>query len=185
MRINNMSLKNMLRQVALKESKKKRHFNQGGTATNQQKAVKNVRLGEPRSHQFREANYMRLVSLIKNKRLRYYLFLSCFTGCYLFSILNSRRSENEVVRIGAAGSITTLIGESSFYFIDAINARSKVLSKNVGFMEMLRDVLKNEGVQGLFKGYSACYYSSIMYGYLYFYIYKGFKGYIKDTDTFR
>jgi Mitochondrial carrier protein len=89
------------------------------------------------------------------------------------------------LRIGAAGSITTLIGESSFYFIDAINARSKILTHNVGFNQMLKDVLKTEGVSGLFKGYSACYYSSIMYGYLYFYIYKGFKGFVKETETFK
>ena len=103
----------------------------------------------------------------------------------MFSIYMAHKSDNEVLRIGAAGSITTLIGESSFYFIDAINARSKVLSRNISFAEMLRDVLKTEGIRGLYKGYSASYYSSIMYGYLYFYIYKGFKGFVKDTDTFR
>jgi hypothetical protein len=128
---------------------------------------------------------MWLVRAIRNKQFRYYLFLGSFTGVYLLSIYMAHKSENEVLRIGAAGSITTLIGESSFYFIDAINARSKVLSRNISFAEMLKDVLKSEGVRGLYKGYSASYYSSIMYGYLYFYIYKGFKGYVKDTDTFR
>jgi hypothetical protein len=126
-----------------------------------------------------------MVSALRNKTLRYYFFLSCFTGGYLYSIYRAHKSDNEVLRIGAAGSITTLIGESSFYFIDAINARSKVLPHNVGFKEMFNDVIKTEGVAGLFKGYSACYYSSILYGYLYFYIYKGFKYHVKETEAFK
>lgn len=127
----------------------------------------------------------KVVSSIKNGRLRYRLFLTSFTGIYLYSIYKAHKSENEVLRIGAAGSITTLIGESSFYFIDAINARSKVLTNNVGFGTMLKKVLKNEGVQGLFKGYSACYYSSIFYGYLYFYLYKGIKCHLKESELYQ
>ena len=50
---------------------------------------------------------------------------------------------------------------------------------------MFRKVIKEEGIAGLYKGYTACYYSSILYGYLYFYLYKGFKHYVKDTDAFR
>lgn len=139
----------------------------------------------PRTHKFRETHYEWLVGAIKNKTLRYYLFLASFTGVYIYSIYKAHKSENEVLRIGAAGSLTTLIGESSFYFIDGINARSKILPHNVGLIQMFRDVIKKEGVLGLYKGYSASYYSSILYGYLYFYIYKGFKHYVKDTDTFR
>lgn len=126
-----------------------------------------------------------MVELIKNKKFRYYGFLTSFTGVYLFSMYKAHSSDNEVLRIGAAGSVTTLVGESSFYFIDAISARSKVLKENVGMRDMVREVIKNEGIGGLFKGYSACYYSSILYGYLYFYIYKGLKCHLKDTDTFR
>ena len=100
-----------------------------------------MRRGEPRNHQFKEAYLQWLVRAIKNKKLRYYLFLGCFTGGYMLSIYMAHKSDNEVLRIGAAGSITTLIGESSFYFIDAINARSKVLSRNVSIVEMLKEVL--------------------------------------------
>ena len=46
---------------------------------------------------------------------------------------------------------------------------------------MVRTILKNEGVYGLYKGYSASYYSSILYGYLYFYIYKGLKLQMKES----
>jgi len=77
--------------------------------------------------------------------------------------------------MGAAGSITVLLGESMFYCIDAINMKSKILHENVRFHVMVKNILKNEGIYGLYKGYSASYYSSILYGYLYFYIYKGLK----------
>ena len=83
-----------------------------------------------------------IVSGIKNKRLRYNLFVASFTGIYMYSIYRAHSSENEVLRIGAAGSLTTLIGESSFYFIDAINARSKMLTNNVSFTYMMKNVLK-------------------------------------------
>jgi len=139
----------------------------------------------PRSHKFNDPLFHTIVSGIKNKRFRYNLFLTSFTGIYMYSIYKAHKSENEVLRIGAAGSITTLIGESSFYFIDAINARSKILTTNVSFTSMLRSVLKTEGVSGLFKGYSACYYSSIFYGYLYFYMYKGIKCYLKESELYQ
>jgi len=138
----------------------------------------------PRSHKFSDPLFEYIVSGIKNKRFRYNLFLTSFTGIYMYSIYKAHKSENEVLRIGAAGSITTLIGESSFYFIDAINARSKILTTNVSFSYMMKQVIKNEGVSGLFKGYSACYYSSIFYGYLYFYMYKGIKCYLKESELY-
>lgn len=45
---------------------------------------------------------------------------------------------------------------------------------------MIRKIVKTEGIYGLYKGYSASYYSSIIYGYLYFYIYKGLKMQMKE-----
>ena len=80
-----------------------------------------------------------------------------------------------MVRIGAAGSVTLLTCESAFFAIDAINARSKVLSLNVGFKDMIQKTLQNEGVMGIFKGYNASFYYGIIVGYLYFFIYKGVK----------
>ena len=74
-----------------------------------------------------------------------------------------------------------LLGESMFYCIDAVNMRSKVLSENVKFVDMVKTIYKNEGMHGLYKGYSASYYSSILYGYMYFYIYKGLKVHMKET----
>lgn len=72
-----------------------------------------------------------LVNSIKNKTVRHYAFVGAFTTGYLFSLYKASKSDNEVLRVGAAGSITILLGESVFYFIDAVNMRSKILHENV------------------------------------------------------
>jgi len=52
--------------------------------------------------------------------------------------------------MGAAGSITVLLGESMFYCIDAVNMKSKILHENVRFHVMVKNILKNEGLYGLY-----------------------------------
>lgn len=52
--------------------------------------------------------------------------------------------------------------------------------ENKGFGEMVTWILKNEGVNGMYKGYSASFYSIIIHGFVYFYVYKGLKVYMKD-----
>lgn len=45
----------------------------------------------------------------------------------------AKKSDNETLRIAAAGSVTVLMGESSFYFIDAVNTKSKIVAtSNLG-----------------------------------------------------
>lgn len=118
----------------------------------------------------------------RSRNNRFYLFVAAFTAAYALILNQARQSENEIVRMGAAGSLTVLIGESSFYFIDAVNARSKILHHNTPFIKMMRDIVKNEGVlKGLYKGYSASFYGSMMYGAIYFYIYKGLKVHLKKS----
>lgn len=141
---------------------------------------KKVHHGKHKSSPHTIPRYQPLISAIKNKQFRYYFFLSSFTSTYLYTLYRAKRSDNEVLRMGAAGSITILISESSFYFIDAVNARTKILKENVKFGTMIRNIIKNEGIRGLYKGYSASFYSSILYGYMYFYLYKGLKVYMKD-----
>ena len=75
----------------------------------------------------------KMLSVLKSKTFRYYLFLTGFSSTYLYLLNESKKSDIEVLRIGAAGSLTVLLGESSFYFIDAINTRSKIIStENIG-----------------------------------------------------
>jgi hypothetical protein len=64
----------------------------------------------------------------------------------------------------------------SLYSIESINARSKILrGENVGFTEMTKRIFQSEGLGGMYKGYSASFYSIMIHGFVYFYIYKAMK----------
>ena len=83
--------------------------------------------------------------------------------------------------MGAAGSLTMLICDVSLYSIESINARSKVLKgENVSFTEMAKTIVTKEGPAALYKGYSASFYSIITHGFLYFYLDKGIKVFMKE-----
>ena len=84
------------------------------------------------------------------------------------------------MRVGAAGSLTVLVSESSFYWLDAINAKSKMLRHNLGLFEMAPKVLYEEGAYGFFKGYSSTYYSTMYSGFVYFYVYKALKNIMNE-----
>lgn len=104
------------------------------------------------------------------------------SSVYAYGLWKSKNSENELLRIGAAGSLTMAICDVSLYSIESINARSKILrGENVGFVEMTKRIMKNEGISGMYKGYSASYYSIMIHGFVYFYIYKALKQMLKDA----
>ena len=70
------------------------------------------------------------------------MFLSSFTGAYAFSLYKAKSSDNEILRIGAAGSLTMLLGESAFYCIDAINMKAKVhQGANISLRQLVREIL--------------------------------------------
>ena len=70
---------------------------------------------------------------------------------------------------------------SKIYSIESINARSKVLKgENMSFTKMAKTIVTQEGPAALYKGYSASFYSIITHGFLYFYLYKGIKVFMKD-----
>ena len=60
------------------------------------------------------------------------------TICGLFSLTYAclvnkcRSSESEIMRIAAAGSLTTLACEVAFFPMDALNLQQKINSKNIG-----------------------------------------------------
>jgi hypothetical protein len=67
-------------------------------------------------------------NILTNKNLRFGLAFGTFSSSYLYFLSQARKSDNDILRVGAAGSITMLIGESMFYCIDAVNAKSKILN---------------------------------------------------------
>src|SRR5687767_11932904 len=72
---------------------------------------------------------------------KFYATLGLTTGSYLYFLGQAKKSKSETVRLGAAGSLTFLMSESLFYNIDAISAKSKMLKVNVGFTDMMRNIL--------------------------------------------
>ncbi len=116
-----------------------------------------------------------------NPNRRFWMFIGIFSSAFGYGLYRAKNSKNELFRFGAAGSLTMVVNDFALYSIESINARSKILrGENIGFGDMTRQILKNEGLQGMYKGYSASYYSIIIHGFVYFYIYKALKKAMKD-----
>ena len=92
-----------------------------------------------------------------------------------YSFQKARQSENEVLRLAAAGSLMTQIAELSFYYMDTINSRSKISAESISMIRMLRNVINEEGAKALFRGITATYYGSTFYGFSYFFSYPWLK----------
>lgn len=100
-----------------------------------------------------------------------------FTSAYGLALYKFRNHENEYFRMALAGSLANMFCEISFHFADTVNIRSKLHKANVNTFHMLNHIYMEEGLYGLSKGISACYYGSIVCGFLYFTLYKALKGY--------
>jgi hypothetical protein len=64
-----------------------------------------------------------LNSFCKSRRI---YSLAAFTATYWFTLSQMRKSDNEIVRMAAAGSLMVNIAEMTFYPMDTINSSSKV-----------------------------------------------------------
>lgn len=75
-----------------------------------------------------------------------------------------------MLRMGVAGSLSSLICDSCFHMVDTVNTRAKACisfsSKPVSSIGMAKEIWVKEGVVGYAKGYSACFYSATMCGFL-------------------
>jgi len=83
-----------------------------------------------------------------------------------------------VIRLGAAGSLTTVLCDFLFYPLDCINVRTKILEKNIPMHQMALHILNREGPKGLYQGYHCCFYGNVIYGFSYFIIYKSLKNHL-------
>jgi O-antigen/teichoic acid export membrane protein len=97
--------------------------------------------------------------------------LAIGTWTFWWCLNKARRSDNDLLKIAAAGSLTTHLVEMSFYFGDTINSRAKVQFDSLSIMRMLNTVLREEGAKALCQGIGATYYGSAFYGLSYFYTY--------------
>lgn len=53
-----------------------------------------------------------------------------FTGCIGYTVMQGPKQENDLVRLGLAGTSATVITEVLMHVVDTINMRSKVLPKH-------------------------------------------------------
>ena len=97
--------------------------------------------------------------------------LLCYKGLYI---------ENEVLRMGIAGSLANIICESAFHAVDTVNIRAKASTKQLSTLSMVNKIWAKEGVYGFSKGFTACFYGASVCGFMYFSFYKAFKGLFKD-----
>ena len=100
-----------------------------------------------------------------------------FCAGYIATCHNALTWQNEILRMGVAGSLANILVETSFHFIDTVNIRSKAQSgKQETMLSMVSKIWRKEGLYGFGKGFSACFYGAASCGFLYFAIYKYLKG---------
>lgn len=121
--------------------------------------------------------YKRFTNFLKFYRRRLYVF-GAFSTVYSATLYQHRNHQNEIYRMALAGSLSNMIWEVGFHFADTVNIRSKLHTQNVSTYHMLNQIFMEEGVYGLSKGISACFYGSIVWGFLYFSLYKKLKSYL-------
>ena len=74
--------------------------------------------------------------------------------------------------MGLAGSLSNMLCEMFFHFADTVNVKAKTHHRPISSYGMALTIFMNEGIYGLSKGISACYYGSIAVGLMYFSLYK-------------
>lgn len=101
--------------------------------------------------------------------------LALFSAGYFTYLKKAKKSENEILRMGAAGSIVVLLNETTFYFLDTVNCKSKVEQESISFLKLINETIKREGTTALYRGFSSTFFGSIVYGFFYFHFYPFFK----------
>ena len=100
---------------------------------------------------------------------------STFVGCYGFACYKGQGINNDIIRMGIAGSLANLVCESAFHAVDTVNIRAKARADTISTMSMVNKIWLKEGSAGFFKGFSACFYGGVACGFMYFAFYKLFK----------
>lgn len=98
-----------------------------------------------------------------------------FGTCY-----HAKNWQNEILRIGIAGSLANVVVECGFHFADTVNIRTKANETYISSANMMQKIYRKEGIFGFGKGISAAFYGAAIYGFAYFSIYKLLKTYLAD-----
>mmetsp|Transcript_4045 Transcript_4045/g.3942 ORF Transcript_4045/g.3942 Transcript_4045/m.3942 type:complete len:139 (-) Transcript_4045:300-716(-) len=118
---------------------------------------------------------------MNGKNLRFALAIGSFSTGYLSFLYYSKHHTNQdLLKIASAGSLTAFTVESLFYFMDAINLRTKVQVENARLVDMGKEIWSKDGIGGFYRGYSVSFYASFLYGISYFTLYKHCKNMITE-----
>jgi hypothetical protein len=71
-----------------------------------------------------------------------------------------------------AGSLALTTVECMFHFVDTVNIRSKAQTASISSRSMINKIWAKEGIKGFGMGFSACFYGSVLGGFMYFGLYK-------------
>ena len=116
---------------------------------------------------------------------RHYAGYAAFSVAFLFLANHHRKSKNEILRIGFAGSIAQFVTEFIFHPIDVINTRTKaeISHGNMNSYKMIRRIVDKEGMYGFWRGASATFYGALLGGLIYFSTYKSLKNLMKSHEN--
>lgn len=101
------------------------------------------------------------------------MFMS--TAAYVFLLFHFQKSDNQIYRMAAAGSLLTNLMEVGFYPLDTLNTQSKISEQSISLRQQMSKVFTQDGMNALCRGWSVTYYGSIAYGASYFFMYPWLK----------
>jgi hypothetical protein len=96
-----------------------------------------------------------------------------------------KQSNNEIIRIGFAGSIAQFLTEIIYHPMDVINTRTKAEiahKDNINTYKMIRRIIDKEGLYGFWRGASSTFYGALLGGMIYFSTYKYLKNHLKQYE---
>lgn len=98
----------------------------------------------------------------------------------------ARKWDNEVIKMGVAGSMAVGSVEAMFHFVDTVNIKSKANEKEShSAMTMVRKIWASEGVVGFGRGIGAAVYGNFSAGFIYFILYKTLKNKMPELGGFK
>ena len=109
------------------------------------------------------------------------LFSGTISSTYFYTCYTAINWENDVLRIGAAGSLATLIVDGTFHVVDTLNIRAKAHPTEISTYNLMKEIWAKEGLYGFGKGYTAMFYGSACFGFVYFSAYKYLKGLYREN----
>lgn len=147
--------------------------------TNQKKA-KNF--SEPKNFKKEQAKIWKKNYKINNNLYchRYLGVCGIFSIAYACMIYKSYKSDNQIVKLAGAGSLSYLITESMFFPLDSLNLTQKLQVENISNYRMVKTLHGKYGFYGIYRGFSTSFYSSTVAGGLFFALYKGLKVKLKE-----